>query len=133
MEQTKEEELANLRILIASLSPTVWQVGGPEVREQHQTARPSATGLETYAGFRLCNIYLGSPPPRSKLRVNSGNFGKHGINLHTLELELRSKRRWRGRDLGVGFQSWEYPKKKKKKNPSVYLEQRFFYVPHLFS
>lgn len=29
--------------------------------------------------------------------MNSGNFGKHGINLHALELALRSKWRRRGR------------------------------------
>lgn len=39
--------------------------------------------------------------------MNSGNFGKHGINLHALELALRSK--WRRRT--GGRWSWEYPPK----------------------
>lgn len=34
--------------------------------------------------------------------MNSGNFGKHGINLHALELALRSKRRWWGGGRGEG-------------------------------
>lgn len=85
--------------------PSGLAVGGPELREQHQTAWPSETGLDLYASSRLCNIYLVSPSQGVR-RMNSGNFGKHRINLHALELALRSKWRRAG-----GRWSWEHPPK----------------------
>lgn len=40
--------------------------------------------------FPLCNIYLFSS--QGAWHMNLGNFQKHWINLHSLELALRSKR-----------------------------------------
>jgi len=66
-------------------------VRGPEVREQHQTERPSETGLELFAGpdYAIFDLFFSE----GARHMNSGNFQKSRINLHTLELAFRSKRK----------------------------------------
>lgn len=60
------------------------------MREQLQTERPTETGLELYAGpdyvIFICSFSQGAG------HMNLGNFQKQRINLHALELAVRSKR-----------------------------------------
>ena len=59
------------------------------MREQHQTGCPSETGLELYAVpimQYLSVLFSGSTAHEL------GNFQRQRINLHALELALRSKR-----------------------------------------
>lgn len=59
------------------------------MREQLQTERPSETGLKPYEDSHYAIFICSSS--QGAWHMNSANFWKQRINLHALELALRSK------------------------------------------